>query len=219
MDKDNEGKIGVDSRDNGGFSINESIGYVYEDIFKSEDLERRHLYINGNIDNGVIDDVVYHILRYNRIDKGIAAHDRRPIILYINSPGGDLVSGYSLIDAILLSKTPVYTVNIGECASMAFLVFIAGDFRFTMPHSQFLMHDGTVAGNDSTAKMKDRMEFEFSQLEEMVKEYVVERTLIDADAYEQKYRCEWYFLPKEAKQLGVADYILGQNGCNIDEII
>ena len=68
------------------------------------------------------------------------------------------------------------------------------------------------------AKMKDRMEFETQQLEKMTREYVLSRTKIPEDVYEQKYRVEWYFLPQEAKEIGVTDFIVG-NGCDIDEII
>ncbi len=100
--------------------------YCYEDRFQVEDLEGRRLYINGEIDANVIDNVVYYIMRYNRIDKGIPVNERKPIIIYINSPGGSVVDGYGVIDTILLSETPVYTVNVAQCASMGFLIYLAG---------------------------------------------------------------------------------------------
>lgn len=194
------------------------VNLCMEDTFDIEDLEGRRLYINEQIDETVISSIVYQILRFNRQDKGKPIEDRVPIKLYINSVGGSVPDGYGLIDAIITSKTPVYTINQAMCASMGFLIFIAGAKRYTMPHSEFLMHDGSNVAYGSTAKMKDRMDFELGELEEMTKEYIISRTKITNELYNEKYRMEWYFLPKVAKEHGVADYIVGED-CDIDEII
>ena len=197
--------------------MNYNLSYV--DKFDIEDYEGRRLYLNDSVDETIITSIAYHILRYNRLDKGIPVEERKPIILYINSPGGDVTSGYGLIDAILSSKTPVYTVNQALCASMGFLIFIAGHKRFSMQHSEFLMHDGSCGLMfESTAKMKDRIDFEAGQLEQMTKQYIMSHTKIDETTYDAKYRVEWYSLPSEAKSYGVCDYIVGED-CDIDEII
>ena len=151
----------------------------WSDIYDIEDIEERRLYISSDIESDVIDNIVYHILRYNRIDKDIPVEERKPIILYLFTPGGEVDAGWGLIDTILASKTPVYTVNQGMCASMGFLIFLAGHKRLTMPSAQFLMHDGSTSGWDSTAKMKDRIEFETVQLEQMTKKYIISKTKLD----------------------------------------
>lgn len=194
------------------------VNLCIEDTYDIEETEGRRLYINCGIDEDVIDSVVWHILRYNRQDKGKPIKDRVPIKLYINSPGGSVVDGYGLIDAIITSKTPVWTINQAMCASMGFLIFIAGQRRYSMPHAEFLMHDGSTAGWDSTAKMKDRMDFELNEVEAMTREYIIQHTNITEEMYKEKYRVEWYFLPKKAKEVGVVDYIVGED-CDIDEII
>ena len=104
----------------------EIFNYCLEDRFEIEDDEQRRIYINYGIDEEVIDTAVYKILRYNRMDKDIPKENRKPIIIYINSPGGSVTCGYGLIDAIIRSKRPVYTVNLAECYSMGFLIFLAG---------------------------------------------------------------------------------------------
>ena len=118
----------------------------------------------------------------------------------------------------MASETPVITVNQAMCASMGFLIFIAGHKRYTMPHAQFLMHDGSTAGWDSTAKMKDRMEFETGQLEKMTRDYILQNTKITPEKYEEKYRVEWYMLPEEEKNYGICDAIVG-NDCGIEAIL
>lgn len=198
--------------------IKEIYNYAYTDKFEIEDINERRLYINSEIDSEVIDQIVYHIMRYNRLDGELSSNERKPIILYINSPGGSVCDGYGLIDCIQSSLTPVYTVNQALAASMGFLIFLAGHKRFSMSRSEFLMHDGSTAGWDSTAKMKDRMDFETNQLEKMTKDYIMSRTNISSNLYDEKYRVEWYMLPPEAKRHGIVDYIVGKD-CTINEII
>lgn len=193
-----------------------NIGYFEE--YEMSDLEERRLFINGVIDDEIIDTIVYHILRYNREDKGTPVGDRVPIKIYINSTGGDVYSGYGLISAITSSLTPIYTINQGTCASMAFLIFIAGSKRYSMENSMFLMHEGFTGGFDNTSKMRDRMEFETEQLEEHTRNFVLNHTSIEEDFYKEKYRIEWYMLSEEARQYGICDYIVGKD-CTIDEII
>ena len=79
-----------------------------------------------------------------------------------------------------------------------------------MPHAEFLMHDGSLATWDSTAKARDMMEFQ-KQVEEMTMEYVISRTKIDDKLYQEKYRVEWYMLPNEAKKNGIVTDIIGED--------
>ncbi len=183
--------------------------------FDIEELENRRLYLNNVIDENVLETIAFHIMRFNRLDAGIPREERKPIVLYINSPGGSVSDGYGLIDVILTSQTPVYTVNQALCASMGFLIFLAGDRRFSMPHAQFLMHDGSTFTMDSTAKARDRMEFE-GQVEEMTKQYVQSRTKITDEVYDQKYRVEWYMLPNEAMKYGIVTDMINFNNGSLD---
>lgn len=48
---------------------NTTMNICYTDIYDMEELDNRRLYINNDIDNEIIDTIVYHILRFNRIDK------------------------------------------------------------------------------------------------------------------------------------------------------
>lgn len=196
----------------------QQINLTYDDALILEDIEYRKLYLNDCIDETVITQIAYYILRYNRMDKDIPVKDRKPIVLFINSVGGSVSDGWGLIDAIITSKTPVYTVNLALCASMAFLVYIAGHERYSMPHAEFLMHDGMSGVIDSTAKARDRMDFETDQLEVMTKEFVIEHTKISDELYDKQYRREWWFLPTEGKNIGAIDYIIGKD-CEIDTLV
>ena len=199
-------------------NVKSVIQMSYTDEFEVNDLKERRLFINDEIDSGIIDSIVYHILRYNKEDKGLAIKDRKPIYLFLNSNGGSVVDGYGVIDVMMTSKTPIYTINQASCFSMGFLIFLAGQKRYAMPRSEFLMHDGSTFSWDSMAKAKDRMEFEAVQLEQVTKQYILSRTKIDEKLYDEKYRVEWYMLPEEAKRLGICTDIIGID-CDIDDIV
>ena len=198
--------------------IEESFSYDYNDKFIMEDNLDRRIYLNSEINESAVDVIVYQIMRCNRLDRDIDIEDREPIRLHINSPGGSVIDGFSLIDCIKLSKTPVYTINLGMCFSMALLVFMAGHKRFSFPHSEFLLHDGQSSDANNTAKVKDYLDFSINQIEKMTKDYVIAQSAISEDSFDNNYRREWYFLPKEGKDIGVVDYIVGQD-CDMDEIL
>lgn len=190
---------------------------LLDDCFRLKDLKNRKLYLNSGIDMCSIEDVVKHIIRYNVEDKGIPVEERQPIRLYITSPGGDVYAGFELIDVIENSKTPVHTINLGFQFSMGFLLGISGHKRFASKHSKFLWHDGTSGALNSSAKVRDEMEFQ-NRNEDRIRQFILEHTNIDPELYDSKLRVEWYMFADEAKELGVVDYIVGID-CDMDEII
>lgn len=191
-------------------------GFV-EDVFYLRDLKQRKLFISTNICQETVDDAIRHIMQINREDMGVAREDRKPIILYVTSNGGDVDAGFALIDVILSSETPVYVINQGYQYSMGFLIGLAGHKRFAMPHAKFLMHDGSQFIYNSGAKAQDQMEFN-KRMEERIKQYVLSRTKITSEMYDSQMRKEWYMFADEAKKLGVTDYIIGED-CTINDII
>lgn len=197
--------------------IKENITYYLSDKFQLEDIEQRKLYLNTEVDESIIDDIVYFILKFNSEDKGKETHERQPIILYINSPGGSISDGFALIDTIINSKTPVYTVNLGTAYSMAFLVNLAGHKRFSYSFATFLLHDGSTFLYNSMSKVKDTAAF-YAVLEEKIKNFVLSHSKMTSKEYDKKYGSEYYVFPEEAKEKGFCDFIIGKD-CEIDEII
>lgn len=190
---------------------------LVEDIFYLKDLQQRKLFISTNICQETVGDAIRHIMQINREDAGKAREDRKPIFLYVTSNGGDVDAGFALIDVILCSETPIYVINQGYQYSMGFLIGLAGHKRFAMPHAKFLMHDGSQFIYNSGAKAQDQMEFN-KRLEERIKDYVLSRTRITSEMYDSQMRKEWYMFADEAKELGITDYIIGED-CTINDII
>lgn len=181
------------------------------DIFYLRNLQQRKLFLSGEITDDSAEEIVANILQFNREDEdnGTEMGKRMPIKLYINSPGGLVTAGFSIIDAIVISETPVYTINTGVCYSMAFLVAICGAKRYAMESSTFLLHDGTIGFGDSQSKAEDIVDFNKRYNEDIVKKHVTTFTGISSAMYDEKKRVEWYMLAQDAKDMGVIDYLVG----------
>ena len=189
-----------------------------------QDVLDRRLYLSGAIsyDNDAFsdpdvmspEDIVQYILQFNREDKELKPEERKPIRLYINSPGGDIEQGFPIVSAIQLSRTPVYTINVGEWASMAFLIGITGHRRFSLPYMQFLMHDGSNFILGSTGKVQDQADFNKRFEKEVVKRHVLSHSKISEKEYDKRFREEWYMLPEDALEKGFIDHVV----TSLDEI-
>lgn len=188
-----------------------------DDCFYLKDLKQRKLFIDDDICQETIGEIVKHIMQFNKEDKGIKKEDRTPILLYITSNGGNVDDGFELIDIIKNSETPVYTINLGYQYSMAFLINLAGHKRFATKNAKFLMHDGSNFLYSSSAKIKDQMAFQ-NVVEKRIKDYVLANSKITEKEYSKKYRVEWYMYADEAKKNGFVDYIIGED-CSLDDII
>ncbi len=90
----------------------------------------------GEVDDEQCADVVRWILEENFESK----HEK--LTLIINSPGGYVTSGFSVIDAMAGSKIPIRTVGMGVIASMGLLMFIAGKKgeRILTPNTLIMSH-------------------------------------------------------------------------------
>lgn len=188
-----------------------------DEILYLGNLRDRKLFIPDVIDESIIYSVVRHILRYNAEDKNVPVKERKPIFLYCSSVGGDVDSGFELIDVIQQSKTPVYTINLGWCYSMGFLIFLAGDRRFASKSSKFLMHDGSEVIINSGTKAQDQFEFS-KKMSDKIKQYVLSNSKLTEEEYDAQQRREWYLFADEAKEKGFCDYIIGED-CTLDEIV
>lgn len=190
---------------------------MIDELFYLKDLRQRKLFLNADIDQFTVADIVKNIMQYNCDDKEIPTEERKPILLYVVSNGGDVDAGFELIDVIQSSKTPVYTINLGFQYSIGFLIGLAGHKRFATKNARFLMHDGTSFCYNSGTKVQDQLAFQ-KEVDERVKDYILSRSNISSELYDSKLRVEWYQFADEAKKNGFVDEIIGVD-CELDAIV
>jgi ATP-dependent Clp protease protease subunit len=178
-----------------------------DNISERYDTINRVLLLNG-IDEAVGDAITHLIRMWNMADKDIPVEERVPIKLFVDSSGGDLTSALMMADAITLSKTPVYTINMGTAYSGGLLVFVTGHKRYSFPSASFLFHEGSTSlGSIDAGKFKNYAGY-YSNLIDRMKNYIIKNTKVDEELYKEKSRDDWWFFVDEAIELGFCDEII-----------
>lgn len=90
--------------------------------------------------NILLQEAIEESLKASTLQRGEPA----PITVYINSYGGELHAGLSMMDAIGTSPVPVVTVADGFCASAATFMLMAGKERCMYPHAYVKIHQITT---------------------------------------------------------------------------
>ena len=169
-------------------------------------LKKREILWNDEISDETVDIALY-IRKWNEEDKGTDPKDRKPIKIFINSDGGSVDAVMHVIDMILLSKTPVITIGMCTVYSAGGLLLMAGHKRYIFSYTSCLIHDGSSGAIGSIGKLLDNLEFT-KRLEEKMKQYILTRTRITQEIYDQNYRRDWFLFSDEMIDFGVADEIV-----------
>lgn len=147
-------------------------------------------------------------------DVGQPVTDRKPIHIYIMSPGGHLEYMWMLIDAIRASVTPVYTINTGVAASAAALIFISGHKRFMMKNATTLFHEGSASMQGDAVKIMDASDNYRKALDRM-KKYIIDNTRITPKQLGKKLHNDWELDAEQCLEAGVCDVLVSI----LDEVI
>jgi len=173
------------------------------DIF-SRMMRERILWVSGEV-NQYMSDVVKAQILY------LASVSSEDITMYIDSPGGSVLNGLSMIDTMELVKPDIKTINNGLCASMGSVLLGAGakGKRLALPNSFVMIHQvssgyqGNIQDIEISYKLSQRLNDRLFKLlgkysgktEEIVKNDAVRDLWLDSE---------------EAKEYGLVDEIIGE---------
>jgi ATP-dependent Clp protease protease subunit len=142
----------------------------------------------------------------------------KPIWVILNSPGGEIIQGFAVCDAIAAAVKDGFTVNvlaIGLCASMATAVLQSASRRYSWPNTQFLVHQAQSYGGESGQVEVNRVmeDADFlKKLNEIVLSIIANRTGMPLkELMTRSKKTDCWLTAEEAKSFG-------PNGL-IDEII
>ena len=169
-------------------------------------LDNRILWVDGEIDISLLE-ITRLIMYWNIQDKDIPAEERKPIKLFIFSPGGNLAETMHACSVIKMSKTPVYTVNMGMALSGGFLLLISGHKRYTMPYARAMLHRGSGGAAGTFGQAEDAMKDYNAQMNDL-QELVLKQTKISKQAFSKRKDRDWYFGADEQVKNGVVDEIV-----------
>lgn len=134
------------------------------------------------------------------------------ITLYINSGGGSVISGYSIIDVCNFINNDITTVITGVAASMAAVISSNGakGKRFALPHAKFMIHQPRMSFGNNTMVASDII-IEAEEInktkEELYKTLSSNSNFSIEEIRSLSERDKWYNM-QEAIQCGFVDEII-----------
>jgi len=164
-------------------------------------IKSRRIFLTGEIDDNKADSICQKLQVY--------AFSKLPVYLYINSGGGELGAGYAIIDQILLSPFPTYTIVRGTAASMAATISAFGTkgCRFITKNSTMFLHDINVQLPENTIlAQKICVEHLIKYSEDKIKDFV-SRLKINRKKFDQLINKTCWLTPKQAIKIGLVDKI------------
>lgn len=172
------------------------------DIF-SRLLKERIVSINGPIDDHNSNLIVAQLLYLE------SQNTEKPILMYINSPGGVITSGLAIYDTMQYIACPVHTICVGQAASMASLLLAAGaaGSRTCLPNSRVMLHQplGAAQGQASDILIHAK---EIQRVKQSLINLYHLHTSQSHDVVEQALERDNFLTAEDAKRWGVIDNII-----------
>ena len=167
--------------------------------------ENRYIFVNGMVSSEMA----------LKVNKELFAMERKnpdlPIYIWINSPGGEVTSGFSIYDTIQFIKPKVFTIVSGLAASMGSVIALAAEKenRLAMPNGRILIHQPLISG--VMRGSASDLEIHAKDIIEMKKRFhrlYAERTGTSIEKYQELMERDRWIDADEAVELGLISKVL-----------
>ena len=174
------------------------------DYYRNE--AERTYWVDDEINDELLN-LVKMIIRCNKEDKDIPIEERKPIKVFISSPGGETQAMWSAMQAIQTSKTPCWTINLSYAYSAAAELLVAGHKRFALKGSTTMIHRGScfIGGEQSVVESTQKY---MKAMEQKYQDFLLAHSKIDPKVYKKKASADMFFDEYEALENGIVDVIV-----------
>ena len=184
---------------------------LFQKHIEGQLFENRTLFVSEAINSRVAHKVINTLLALEAKAPG------KDIKLYINSPGGEVNSGFAIYDTMKFISSNVHVITAGLCASIATVINMGADKgnRFSLPNSKFLIHQplihGQVQGQASDLEITAK---EIIKTREKINQLLAKECGQSIDRVAEDTNRDYWMNATEAKEYGLIDKII----TNIKEI-
>lgn len=163
-------------------------------------LKDRIVFLTGEINMETANIVISELLYLDSLN-----HEE--ICLYINSPGGEVTSGFAIFDTMSFIKSNVRTIVVGMAASMAAFLLACGDTRCALQNAEVMIHQplGGIQGQATDIKI---VADHILKTKKKLIDILAKRTKKKASILEADMERDYYMNSKEALDYGIIDEIL-----------
>ncbi len=166
-------------------------------------LAERVVFLGTAIDDQVANLVVAQLLHLE------SANPDGDIQLYINSPGGDMVGLFAILDTMRFIAPDVSTICVGQAASAAAVLLAAGTpgKRLTLPNARVLIHQphGGAQGQSTDMEIAVR---EMVEMRERMIRVLSESTGKDVETIRTDIDRDKILRDEEAVAYGLVDAVI-----------
>ena len=166
-------------------------------------LKERIIFLTGPIDDNLSNLIVAQLLFLESEDP------KADISLYINSPGGSVTAGLSILDTMNFIKPSVSTLCVGQAASMGAVLLCAGDKkkRFCLSNSRVMIHQplGAFQGQATDFEIQAK---EILSIRKRLNEILSKNTGQTIKKSQSDTERDNFMNPEDAKKYGLIDEIL-----------
>ena len=168
-------------------------------------LKERIIFLTGPIDDNLSNLIVAQLLFLESEDP------KADISLYINSPGGSVTAGLSILDTMNFIKPAVSTLCIGQAASMGAVLLSGGDKkkRFCLSNSRVMIHQplGGAQGQASDIEITTR---EILKLKDELYTIIANHSGQTKEKVHADSDRDYWMKAAEAKAYGMVDEVLAR---------
>ena len=169
------------------------------DIF-SRLLKDRIIFITDMIEDNMANLIIAQLLFLDSEDP------EKDIHVYINSGGGVVTAGLAIYDTMQYLRSPINTVCIGQAASMAAVLLMAGapGKRFALPNSRIMIHQGSGGFRGNTPDVMIQVK-ELETLVDKLTKIMAFHTGQPVDKLKRDSERDRFMSAEEAKVYGIID--------------
>ena len=150
-----------------------------------------------------------------RVIQKLAFYDdgtKKPVTIYISSPGGECDAGFAIIDCINELKRKeieVHTICIGSCSSMASVILASGTIghRYAFPSSRIMIHQAGIEATGGKLNDINIIQHELQVWTDNMNKIFKKQTGKDLDELKTLTSYDNYMSASEAKKLGLIDKV------------
>lgn len=165
-------------------------------------LKERIICVMGPIEDGIASSVIAQLLFLQ------SEHNRQPIHMYINSPGGVVTAGLGIYDVMQYIQPPIATWCVGQACSMASLLLAAGapGWRHALPNSRIMIHQPSGAARGQATDIQIQAE-EILYLKKRLYGIYEHHTKQPYDKIHALMERDNFMNAEQAKELGLIDIV------------
>ena len=133
-----------------------------------------------------------------------------PVTVFINSPGGEIFSGFAIFDMLNFIACPVTTIVTGFAASMGSILSMAADKgrRFAMPQAKIMIHQPLLMGYQGRASECEIQAREILKTRDHLVKLYSEQTGKSREEIKKALDRDNWFTANEALEYGLLDKVV-----------